>query len=139
MCRPSGTLTSHERLWLLDGSLVVRSSPPTSLRRLNTSSTSLDMGTAAAESDEMSDTKSKVVIDEVHKSEAAEEDEVSAASFKSSEMSPTGETERSSQLLHRRLHLSQLRESQSPTLLSKLLIQRLEWKSRKWISERKNV
>jgi hypothetical protein len=41
----------------------------------------------------MSDTKSKVVIAEVHNSEAAEEDEVSAASFKSTEMSPTGETE----------------------------------------------
>jgi hypothetical protein len=43
------------------------------------------------------------------------------------------------QLQHIRLNLNQLRESQSPTLLSKLLIQRLEWKSRKWRSERKNV
>jgi hypothetical protein len=39
------------------------------------------------------DTKSKVVIAKVHNSEAAEEDEVSAASFKSAEMSPTGEKE----------------------------------------------
>ena len=39
------------------------------------------------------DTKSKVVIAEVHNYEAAEEDEVSPASFKSAEMSPTGETE----------------------------------------------
>jgi hypothetical protein len=49
--------------------------------------------TAAAEPDEMSVTKSKVVIAEVHNAEAAEEDEVSEASFKSAQMSPTGETE----------------------------------------------
>ena len=43
--------------------------------------------------EEKSDTKSKVVIAEVHNSEAAEEDAVSAASFKSAEIPPTGETE----------------------------------------------
>jgi hypothetical protein len=47
---------------------------------------------AAAEPDEKSDTKSKIVIAEVHNSEAAKEDEASAASFKSAEIPPTGET-----------------------------------------------
>ena len=64
--------------------------------------------------EEKSDTKSKVVIAEVHNSEAAEEDEVSAASFRSSDMSPTCETEAEKfPASAQSLHLSQLRESQS--------------------------